>query len=260
MTFLETVLLAAIAGLTIFLGLPVGRLRNLSTRAQALLTTGAAGVILFLIWDILTQAVEPIEGALEAAMNGSAPTADFVVDVLAFGTSLAIGLLSLVWFAGQIRRRRTEGVTAHDIALGTALGLGLHNFSEGLAIGQSAATGATAFALILVVGFALHNATEGFGIAAPLTTGPRPTWTFLAILGLIGGGPTFVGGVVGYTFVSPFLSIVFLGLAAGSLIYVFNEMMATSRKFAQPVAANVALLIGLLLAFATDFFLVAVGA
>jgi ZIP family zinc transporter len=260
MSFPETVLLSAIAGLTIFLGLPVGRLRNLSSRTQALLTTGAAGVILFLIWDILAQAVEPVETSLEAATNGSGPTGDFVVNVAAFGLSLAVGLLSLVWFTGRIRRRRTEGISAGDIALGTAMGLGLHNFSEGLAIGQSAATGATAFALILVVGFALHNATEGFGIAAPLTTGPQPTWAFLATLGLIGGAPTFLGGVIGYSFVSPLLSILFLGLAAGALIYVFNEMMATSRKFAQPVAANLALLIGLLVAFGTDFLLVAVGA
>ena len=151
-------------------------------------------------------------------------------------------------------------MSVRDIALGTAIGLGLHNFSEGLAIGQSAATGATAFALVLVIGFALHNATEGFGIAAPLTSGPQPTWAFLAALGVIGGGPTFLGGVIGYSFVSPLLSIVFLGVAAGALIYVFNEMMAASRRFAQPVAANVALLLGLLVAFGTDFFLVAVGA
>ncbi len=261
MSFEQTVLLAAIAGLTIFLGLPVGRLRNLSTRTQALLTTGAAGVILFLIWDILAQAVEPVEASLEAATSGEGPTSDFVVDATAFGLSIAFGLLSLVWFAGRMRRRRVEGgLSVHDIALGTAIGLGLHNFSEGLAIGQSAATGATAFALILVVGFALHNATEGFGIAAPLTTGPQPTWTFLLVLGLIGGGPTFLGGVIGYTFVSPLLSIVFLGLAAGALIYVFNEMMAVSRRFAEPVMANIALLVGLLVAFGTDFLLVAVGA
>jgi ZIP family zinc transporter len=144
--------------------------------------------------------------------------------------------------------------------MGTAVGLGLHNLSEGLAIGQSAATGATAFALILVVGFALHNATEGFGIAAPLTTGDRPSWRFLGTLGLIGGGPTFLGGVLGFTFVSPLLSIVFLGLAAGALIYVFNDMMAVSRKFAEPTMANLALLVGLLVAFATDFLLVAIGA
>ncbi len=260
MSFEQTVLLSLLAGLTIFLGLPVGRLRNLSTRTQALLTTAAAGVILFLIWDILAQAVEPVEEALKAATSGDGPTSDFVVNLLAFALSIAFGLLSLVWFSNRMRARRADGLSVHDIAIGTAIGLGLHNFSEGLAIGQSAATGATAFALVLVIGFALHNATEGFGIAAPLTTGPQPTWAFLAALGIIGGGPTFLGGVIGYSFVSPLLSIIFLGVAAGALIYVFNEMMATSRKFAQPVAANVALLVGLLVAFGTDFFLVAVGA
>lgn len=260
MTFEQTVLLSALAGLTIYLGLPVGRLRNLSTRTQAILTTAAAGIILFLIWDILAQAVEPVEASLEAATSGEGPTSDVVVDLLAFGVSIAVGLLSLVWLTGRIKARRVDGVSAHDIALGTAIGLGLHNLSEGLAIGQSGATGETSFALILVIGFALHNATEGFGIAAPLTTGTQPTWAFLAVLGLIGGGPTFVGGVIGYTFVSPLLSIVFLGLAAGALIFVFNEMMATSRRFAQPMAANVALLVGLLVAFGTDFLLVALGA
>jgi len=259
-SFEQTVLLSLLAGLTIFLGLPVGRLRNLSTSSQALLTTAAAGVILFLIWDILAQAVAPVEEALKAASSGEGPTADVVINMVAFCLSIAFGLLSLVWFSNRMRARRADGLSAHDIAIGTAVGLGLHNFSEGLAIGQSAASGATAFALVLVIGFALHNATEGFGIAAPLTTGPQPTWAFLAALGIIGGGPTFLGGVIGYSFVSPLLSIVFLGVAAGALIYIFNEMMATSRKFAQPVAANVALLVGLLAAFGTDFFLIAAGA
>jgi ZIP family zinc transporter len=259
MSFEQAVLLSAIAGATIFLGLPVGRLRNLSTRTQALLTTGAAGVILFLIWDILTAAVEPVEASIVAASHGEG-AGDVAVNLAAFAFSIGFGLLSLVWFASRVRKRRAEGLSTHDIALGTAVGLGLHNLSEGLAIGQSAAIGETAFALILVIGFALHNATEGFGIAAPLTSGPRPSWSFLAMLGVIGGGPTFLGGVIGYSFVSPLLSIVFLGLAAGALIYVFNEMMATSRKFAEPVAATVALLVGLLVAFGTDFLLVAVGA
>jgi ZIP family zinc transporter len=260
LTFEQTVLLSAIAGATIFLGLPVGRLRNLTTRTQALLTAGAAGVILFLIWDVIGQAVEPVEAALVAATSGRGPRSEFVVDALALSISLAVGLLSIVWLTKRIRMARGAGTGPREIAIGTAIGLGLHNMSEGLAIGQSAATGATAFALILVVGFGLHNATEGFGIAAPLTTGERPTWAFLAVLGLIGGGPTFVGGVLGYTFVSPLLSIIFLGLAAGALVFVFNEMIATTRKFAEPITSNVALLIGFLVALATDLLLVALGA
>jgi zinc transporter, ZIP family len=260
MTFEQTVLLSALAGVTIFLGLPVGRLRNLSTRAQVMLTTAAAGVILFLIWDILSQAAEPVEAAIEAARDGSGSSADVATYAVALAASLAVGLLSVVYVSRRLRPDPGAPFDPRQIALGTAIGLGLHNFSEGLAIGASAAAGTTQLALILVIGFALHNATEGFGIAAPLTTGALPSWGFLALVGVIGGGPTFVGGIVGYTLASPVLSIAFLGLAAGALIFVFNEMMAVARRASAPVTANVALLIGLLAAFATDFVLVAAGA
>jgi ZIP family zinc transporter len=261
LSFEQAVLLSLIAGLTIFLGLPVGRLRGLSTRSQALLTASAGGVILFLLWDILSAAVEPVEAALEGAKAGEGEIGDFWLFAIAAAASVAAGLLSIVWLTQRMRRSTSgQATTPAQIAIGTAVGLGLHNFSEGLAVGASAASGETAFALVLVIGFALHNATEGFGIAAPLTSGELPTWGFLAILGIIGGGPTFIGGVVGYSFQSDLLSIVFLGLAAGALIFVFNEMMAVTRKFAEPMTASVALLIGLLAAFATDFVLVAVGA
>jgi len=261
MSFEQTVLLSAFAGATIFLGLPVGRLRNLSARAQVTLTAAAAGVILFLIWDILSQAIEPVESALEAARVGEAPVAEFLVDAAALALSLAVGLLSLVWLMKRVRTGTGQvGVTPDRLAIGTALGLGLHNLSEGLAIGNSSATGETTLALILVIGFALHNATEGFGIAAPLATGARPTWAFLGLLGLIGGGPTFVGGVIGYSLTAPLLSIVFLGLAAGALVFVFNEMIAVSRRFSAPMTANAALFLGLVVALGTDLMLVAAGA
>src|SRR6187551_2774862 len=87
MSFEQAVLLSAIAGATIFLGLPVGRLRNLSTRTQALLTTGAAGVILFLIWDILAAAVEPVESSIVAASQGENP-GDVWVNLAAFAVSI----------------------------------------------------------------------------------------------------------------------------------------------------------------------------
>lgn len=264
MGFGQTVILAAFAGLTIYLGLPVGRLRNISTRTQALLTAGAGGVILFLIFDVLQQAVEPVSADLEAAAHGLAPMGTFAIDAGVLAASIAVGLLSVTWVTIRLRTG-TPGssspgsVLPRQLALGTAVGLGLHNFSEGLAIGQSAATGATSLALILVIGFALHNATEGFGIAAPLASGELPSWRFLGAMGLIGGGPTFLGGVVGYSFVSPLLSIAFLGLAAGALVFVFNEMMAVSRRMAVPMMATSALLIGLLAGFGTDFILTAAG-
>jgi ZIP family zinc transporter len=263
MSFAQTVILAAFAGGTIFIGLPVGRLRGLSKGWQAALTTAAAGVILFLIYDVLSQAVEPVAEALEATRGGAESPARFAGYAATLGLSLAFGLLSVTYVTSKLaaRHHRTTGmaISPRQIALGTAIGLGLHNFSEGLAIGQSAATGATTFALLLVVGFALHNATEGFAISAPLSQGERPSWRFLGAAGLVGGGPTFLGGVAGYAVVSPVLSILFLGLAAGALIFVFNEMMGVARRFSLPMVTGVALTIGLIAAFATDFVLVAAG-
>jgi ZIP family zinc transporter len=260
MSFAQTVILAAFAGGTIFIGLPVGRMRGLSRGWQAALTTAAGGVILFLIYDVLSQAVEPVSKALDSMRGGDSP-ARFAGYAATLGFSVALGLLSVTYVASKMAARRQNGtaVTPRQIALGTAVGLGLHNFSEGLAIGQSAATGATTFALLLVVGFALHNATEGFAISAPLSGDERPSWSFLVIAGLVGGGPTFVGGVLGYAVVSPVLSILFLGLAAGALIFVFNEIMAVGRRFALPMVTGVALTLGLLAAVGTDFILSAAG-
>jgi zinc transporter, ZIP family len=261
MSFAQTVILAAFAGGTIFLGLPVGRLRGLSRGTQAALTTAAGGVILFLIYDVLSQAVAPVSDALDAARNGDSP-ARFAGYAATLWLSVSFGLLSVTYLTSRLAARRgiAAGVSPRQIALGTAVGLGLHNFSEGLAIGQSAATGATSFALLLVIGFALHNTTEGFAISAPLSQDERPSWSFLAAAGLVGGGPTFAGGVLGYSVVSPVLSILFLGLAAGALIFVFNEMMAVARRFSLPMVTGVALTIGLLAAFGTDFVLSAAGA
>jgi ZIP family zinc transporter len=261
MSFAQTVALAAFAGGTIFLGLPVGRLRGLSRRWQAALTTTAGGVILFLIYDVLSQAVEPVKKALDSARDGGSAS-QFAAYVTTLGVSIAVGLLSVTYLTSRMAARQSGviPITPRQVALGTAVGLGLHNFSEGLAIGQSAATGATAFALILVIGFAMHNATEGFAIAAPLGQGELPSWSFLGAAGVVGGGPTFAGGVLGYAVVSPILSILFLGLAAGALIFVFNEMMAVARRFSVPMVIGVALTVGLLAAFGTDFILTAAGA
>ncbi len=261
MSFAQTVILAAFAGGTIFLGLPVGRIRGLSRRWQATLTTTSGGVILFLIYDVLSQAVQPVSHALDDARSGGSP-ATFLGYAAVLGTSVACGLLSVTYVTSKMPGRQggAASISPRQIAIGTAIGLGLHNFSEGLAIGQSAATGATSFALLLVMGFALHNTTEGFAIAAPLGQGEKPSWTFLGAAGIVGGGPTFMGGILGYSIVSPTLSILFLGLAAGALIFVFNETMAVARRFSLPMVTGVALTIGLLAAFGTDFLLSAAGA
>ena len=140
-----------------------------------------------------------------------------------------------------------------------AVGIGLHNFAEGLAIGNSAAAGDLSLAVMLVIGFGLHNATEGFGIVAPLT-GQRPSWGFLALLGLIGGGPTFLGTLVGQRFVNDTVSIGFLGLAGGSIFYVVIELLAVARAANLKTITSWGIFAGLMLGFTTDAIITAAGA
>jgi ZIP family zinc transporter len=140
-----------------------------------------------------------------------------------------------------------------------ATGLGLHNFSEGLAIGQSAAAG-LALTGVLVVGFGLHNVTEGFGIAAPLASEEsRPSWAFLGLTGLIAGGPTFIGSIVGFSVVADWAFVLFFALAGGALIYVIYEMFSVSRRLNTPTALAGGILTGFLVAFGTELFLELAG-
>lgn len=150
-------------------------------------------------------------------------------------------------------------LTPEALALVIATGIGLHNFSEGLAIGQSAANGALQLALILIIGFGLHNMTEGFGIAGPLTNKPV-SWRFLGLLGLIGGGPTFLGTAVGMLFHSPQVSILFLALAAGAIIYVIVELLGVAKRSPAQYAVMSGLILGFMLGYLTDMIITYAGA
>ncbi len=266
--------MGAIAGLTIFLGLPVARLRGLDVRVQGFLNAVATGVLVFLVVDILSKANTPVKDALDRAHQGQVGT--FVGLLLLYVGGLAAGLIGLTWFnrrfANRLGRRELRGPgaavaapsasmpSARGLALMIATGLGMHNFSEGLAIGQSAAAGALAFTGVLVIGFGLHNITEGFGVAAPLASrDERPSWAFLGAAGLIGGAPTFLGTLIGYNFVSPYAFVLFLALAGGALIYVINEMLGVCRKLNTPMALATGLLTGFLAGFVTDLVLGFVG-
>jgi zinc transporter, ZIP family len=273
----QIVFLGAVAGLTIFLGLPVGRMQSISLGTKSFLSAMATGILLFLLWDVLTAAVEPVEGALTDGNEGR-----FLWLAVLLTGGFAVGLLSLALYDSWLRRRRSQAmlgpgaasmaefqVEQHVVTMSPsswlavfiATGIGLHNFSEGLAIGQSAASDELNLALALVIGFGLHNATEGFGIVAPLAGDKdRPSWAFLAVLGVIGGAPTFVGTLVGQAWVSTALSVLFLALAAGSILYVVVELIGICGRNVKKEVMLAGMLLGLVLGFGTDFVLVAVGA
>ena len=274
----QIAILGAVAGLTIFLGLPLGRVRAAMPRVKAFLNAFAIGILIFLLWDVLTNAWQPAASALGRHQFATAFTDGGVMVVC-----LGAGLIGLVyfdrWMKARAARMRPEGpgaattrpavipsgpdaarARAAGLSLLIAAGIGMHNFGEGLAIGASAAAGRLSLALLLVIGFGAHNATEGFGIVAPLAAaGERAPWRRLALLGLIAGGPTFVGTLLGMQMTAPLLGIAFLALAAGSILYVVIELLAVARatKLKELVAWGI--LLGLVLGFVTDAIISAAG-
>jgi zinc transporter, ZIP family len=279
MSTAQIFLLGGIAGATIFLGLPIGRVQRLSPNARAGLSSLATGILVFLFWDVMSNAVDPIDASLQSHDWGR------VAGLSALGLlGFVAGLMSLVyyesWMKERVGRRSSTligpGAAAVDefaerrefdlsnpairLAFLIAIGIGVHNFGEGLAIGQAAAASEIALAVTLIIGFGLHNATEGFGICGPLSgAGIVPSWKLIGVLGLIGGGPTFLGTVVGQAWTSDALSVVFFTIAGGSILYVVQELFAVNRKYGNPVLVTWLLVVGVLLGFATDFVVTAAG-
>jgi ZIP family zinc transporter len=296
----KTLLLGLIAGVTILIGMPIGRMQRPAPTLRIMLNSVAVGVLLFLVWDVLSAAWEPIDHDLASFHDGNGHLSGAFGFGALFVAGLATGLLGLVgwerYLAARTRRNaearaEAESVTveagdgsvltatrtttviaermgsARMLALLIAVGIGLHNFAEGLAIGQSAARSEVALATMLVIGFALHNATEGFGIVAPLAgdldeTGAvrRPSWRYLLGLAAIGGAPTFVGTWVGHGFTSDAVSVIFLTLAAGSIIYVVLQLIGVAARARRSDLLAYGLLIGILAGFITDAVVSAAGA
>ncbi len=282
MSFEKTLLLGAIAGFTIFLGLPLARLPRLGNRTRLAASMASAGVLAFLFVDVLAGSNEIVEGALAQAKDGEASWSRFagllVMLVVGFGVGLiGLGLVeSRVFGAPPPVAGGSEALVLADSPLAAlarptarsalrvgmliAVAIGVHNFSEGLAIGVSAHAGEVALATTLIVGFALHNATEGFGIIGPLDPSSRPSWGWLALAGLVGGGPTVLGTALGYRVESDALQLAFLALAAGAILYITLELWGMGRRRGHRVLATGALAVGFLIAYGSDLVVAYAGA
>ena len=293
----HTLILGVVAGGTIVLGLPLGRLRSpRHSRATATLrvylTAASIGVLVFILWDLLAQAWEIITASLEGADPGTEHVLGPVALAVLLCVGVGVGLLSLARYERWLTRERTRDPGARVVTVGAmlgrpgtlvvdeppprstsslsparrlalliAVGIGLHNFGEGLALGSNAAQGKMALATVLVAGFAFHNATEGFGIIAPLAADvERPSWAFLLAVGAIGGAPTLLGTEVGSQFTSDPVSLVFLTVAAGSILYVIIQLVDIAVKGERRSALYWGIWTGIVAGFATDLLLTASGA
>ncbi len=279
MSFAETALLGAIAGFTIFIGLPIGRLRRVDDRLRVALAMISVGILAFIFMDVTSHGQEIVSARLDAFKHHNANFAGVLGMFALLAAGFTLGTAGISAIERRLRPRRTElpplaggdsatvlsatEVSAYDAqtasarrqALQTgmtiAVAIGLHNFAEGLAIGVSAQAGQVTLATVLVVGFALHNTTEGFGIVGPLGS-TRPSWKWLGMVGLVGGAPTLIGAMVGYQVHSDALELCFYALAGGAILYVIGEIWAGMRRYGHRTLGLLMLAAGFLAGVATD--------
>jgi len=185
-----------------------------------------AGLLLFLGIDSVEEALEVYKENLSESFNG----------VLLVATVIVATFLGLYYVAEKlIKRAESSGIAKPVvIALMIAIGIGLHNFGEGLAIGAAVGIGSIAFSTFLIVGFALHNTTEGIAIAAPMSRGKsmigKALIGKLAGLGMIAGAPAIFGAWIGGFVYSPFATVVFLSIGAGAIFQVIITVLRWIRE------------------------------
>jgi len=286
-SFGQTVVLGALAGFTIFIGLPVGRLQLLSSRARVALAMFSVGVLAFIFVDVMQGGLSIVNDALTAFKDDKETLGYVIWLVILLAAGFTAGSAGLAFLE---RRMRPAGARKPPIAGGAeaaavagsdpesltleidasrrralrvgltiAAAIGVHNFAEGLAIGVSARAGAISLATVLIIGFALHNATEGFGIVGPLGD-VKPSWKWLGLAGLIGGGPTFLGSIVGYAVTSHPLELAFYACAGGAILYVIGEIWNGMRRYGHRELGLLMVSAGFLVGVLTDLVVTYGGA
>jgi zinc transporter, ZIP family len=286
MSFAQTVVLGALAGFTIYLGLPVGRLQLLGSRPRVALAMFSVGVLAFIFVDVLSSGIGIVNSAMDGVKHHHQSLSYLIWLVVLMGAGFAAGSAGLAVIERRMRplAQRPPIAGGSDAAalsvsdaeaiaidldaarkralrtgLTIAAAIGVHNFAEGLAIGVSARAGAISLATVLIIGFALHNATEGFGIIGPLGD-VRPSWRWLGLAGLIGGGPTFLGSIVGYSVTSHPLELAFYAVAGGAILYVIGEVWNGMRRLGYRELGLLMVTAGFVVGVVTDLIVAYGGA
>jgi ZIP family zinc transporter len=192
-------------------------LRRADARWLAAFMALTAGLLSFLALDAFAEALD-LQARLPSGFQGTG--------LILLGVAASYLGLTFVSQRFSAQRRQGAGVPLEGVALATlvAIGIGLHNLGEGLAIGSSLALGELALGTFLIVGFMVHNITEGLGIAAPIAAGERASRARLAALAVVAGGPAILGGWIGGFLTSDLLGVLFFALAVGAALQVVVEV------------------------------------
>ena len=223
-------------------------LRQLGRRAMTFLMAATAGLLIFLGLDTLVEALE-VAAAVPSSFQGIG-----LIGIGAVATFLLLDAISQRQTA--ITGNETERRMA--VALMIAIGIGFHNLGEGLAIGAAYNVGEIALGTFLVVGFIIQNITEGLGIIAPVLR-DRPSLGRLALMGLIGGAPAIIGAWIGGFTPSPFLAVLFLAIGTGAIFQVVYEIAKLIQKDtareAMPLTVFSGVVTGMLLLWVTGLLI-----
>ena len=223
-------------------------LRQLGRRTMTFLMAATAGLLIFLGLDTLTEAIE-IAAQVPSAFQGIG-----LIGIGAVATFLLLDAIS----RRQTEITGSETERRFAVALMIAIGIGFHNLGEGLAIGAAYNVGEIALGTFLVVGFIIQNITEGLGIIAPVLR-DRPSLSRLALMGLIGGAPAIIGAWIGGYTPSPFLAVLFLAIGTGAIFEVVYEIAKLIQKDttreSMPMTVFSGVLTGMLLLWVTGLLI-----
>src|ERR1044071_4079524 len=223
-------------------------LRQLGRRTMTFLMAATAGLLIFLGLDTIAEALE-VAAEVPSAFQGIG-----LIGIGAVATFLLLDGIS----KSQTELKGSESERRLAVALMIAIGIGFHNLGEGLAIGAAYSVGEIALGTFLVVGFIIQNITEGLGIIAPVLR-DRPTIGRLALMGLIGGGPAIIGAWIGGYTPSPFLAVLFLEIGTGAIFEVVYEIAKLIQKDttreSMPMTVFSGVLTGMLLLWVTGLLI-----